>query len=77
MGTEISTRSGHLLAFGLPEPAFRFSDDAADVLEDVEAAGGVAMIAHPDSPRPEFRWTQWEIPGAWEVEILNGDTQWQ
>ena len=77
VGTEISTRSGHLLAFGLPEPAFRFSDDAAEVLEDVEAAGGVAMIAHPDSPRPEFRWTQWEIPGAWGMEILNGDTQWR
>jgi hypothetical protein len=77
VGTEVSTRSGHLLAFGLPEPPFRFSDDAAEVLEDVEAAGGVAMIAHPDSPRPEFRWTQWEIPGAWGIELLNGDTQWR
>jgi Carbohydrate binding domain (family 11)/PHP domain len=77
VGTEISTRSGHIIAVGLPEPAFRFSDDAAEVLEDIDTLGGVAMIAHPDSPRPEFRWTQWDLPGAWGIELLNGDTQWR
>jgi hypothetical protein len=75
VGTEISTRSGHLLAFGFPDSPLRFSDDAAEVLDDVDALGGVAMLAHPDSPRQDFRWTGENTPAPWGIEILNGDTQ--
>ena len=77
VGTEVSTRQGHLLAFGFPEPTFRFSDDASEVLEDVDYLDGAAVIAHPDSPKEGFRWTQWDIPGAAGIEILNGDTEWR
>jgi hypothetical protein len=77
VGTEISTRSGHILAFGLPEPTFRFSDDASEVLDDIRYLGGVAVIAHPDNRRQDFRWTQWDAPGPWGIEILNGDTEWR
>lgn len=76
-GSEISTRQGHVLVFGLKEPAFRFSDDASEVLDDVHALGATAIVAHPDSPRPDFRWTAWEAPGAWGIEVLNGDTEWR
>jgi PHP domain-containing protein/carbohydrate binding protein with CBM11 domain len=77
VGTEISTRSGHILAFGLREPRFRFSDDALEVLEDIRDLGGVAVAAHPDSRRKELRWTGWDLPGPWGLELLNGDSQWR
>jgi hypothetical protein len=37
----------------------------------------VAFAAHPLSPREDFRWTGWELPGPWGLEILNGDSQWR
>lgn len=77
VGTEISTASGHLLALGLDAPAFRFWGDPRAALDDVRALGGVAFAAHPDSPRPDLRWTAWDEPGAWGLEIFNGDSQWR
>jgi hypothetical protein len=77
VGTEISTRQGHLLGFGFPEPAFRFSDEASEAIEDLHALGGAAVVAHPDSPRQAFTWTAWDLPGPWGIELLNGDTQWR
>lgn len=77
VGTEISTRQGHVLGFGFPEPAFRFPDEASEVIEDIQALGGAAVLAHPDSPRQDFRWTRWDLPGPWGIELLNGDTQWR
>jgi hypothetical protein len=77
VGTEISTQQGHVLGFGFPEPAFRFPDEASEVIEDLQALGGAAVIAHPDSPRQDFRWTRWDLPGPWGIELLNGDTQWR
>ena len=77
VGTEVSTATGHLLGFGVPTPTFRFSGDAGDALQDVHDLGGVAFAAHPTSPRPDFRWENWDLPGAWGIELLNGDTQWR
>ena len=77
VGTEVSTTTGHLLGFGLPTPTFRFSGDASDALADINDLGGVAFVAHPTSPRRDFRWEDWDLPGAWGLEMLNGDTQWR
>jgi hypothetical protein len=77
VGTEISTRSGHMLALGLPDPAFRFTDDATEVFEDIDHFGGVALVAHPTSRNPDFRWRGWDLPGGWGIELLNGDSQWR
>jgi len=77
VGTEVSTGAGHVLGLGLPDPVFRFSGDAADALADVRDLGGVAFAAHPMSPREDFRWTGWELPGPWGLELLNGDSQWR
>jgi hypothetical protein len=76
-GTEISTTAGHLLGLGIPDPVYRFSGDAADALDDVRALGGSAYAAHPLSPREDFRWTGWELPGPWGMELVNGDSQWR
>ena len=77
VGTEISTRSGHVLGLGVPEPTFRFTDDAAEVFEDVDHLGGLAMVAHPMSPESDFQWRGWDLPGSWGIELLNGDSQWR
>jgi hypothetical protein len=77
VGTEISTRSGHVLGLGVPEPTFRFTDDAAEVFEDVDHLGGLAVVAHPMSPEADFRWQGWDLPGNWGIELLNGDSQWR
>lgn len=77
VGTEISTDHGHLLGLGIPDPEFRFSGDARDALEDVRDLGGFSFAAHPLSPRPDFRWTGWSLPGPWGIELLNGDSQWR
>jgi hypothetical protein len=77
VGTEISTTAGHLLGLGIPDPVFRFSGDARDGLEDIRDLGGIAFASHPTSPVPAFRWTGWDLPGPWGVELLNGDSQWR
>ncbi|PYQ54605.1 MAG: hypothetical protein DMF78_05205, partial [Acidobacteria bacterium] len=77
VGTEISTTAGHVLGLGIPDPVFRFSGDARDALDDVRDLGGVAFAAHPTSPRPDFRWTGWDLPGPWGMEVMNGDTEWR
>lgn len=77
VGSEISTTAGHLLGLGVPDPHFRFSGDARDALEDVRDLGGVAVVAHPQSPVESLRWTGWDHPGAWGLELLNGDSQWR
>jgi len=77
VGTEISTTAGHLVGLGISDPVFRFSGDARDALDDVRDLGGVSFAAHPLSPRPDFRWTGWDLPGPWGIEIMNGDSQWR
>lgn len=77
VGTELSTTAGHVLGLGIPDPAFRFSGDALDSLDDIRTLGGFAFAAHPTSPRSDFRWTGWDLPGPWGLELLNGDSQWR
>jgi hypothetical protein len=79
VGTEVSTASsGHVVGLGLREdPAFRFSGDPSDALDDVRFLGGSSFAAHPFSPRADFRWTAWDLPGPWGLELINGDSQWR
>jgi hypothetical protein len=79
VGSEISTAaSGHVVGIGLREdPAFRFSGDPRDALADVQYLQGAAFAAHPLSARPDFRWTAWDLPGPWGLELINGDSQWR
>ena len=77
VGAEISTTAGHILALGIADPAYRFSGDARDGLDDVRDLGGAAFAAHPTSPRDDLRWSGWDLPGPWGMEILNGDSEWR
>jgi hypothetical protein len=77
VGVEASTISGHVVALGLADPAFRFSRDPRDTLDDIRDLGGIAFLAHPASPRRDLRWSDWDAPGPWGMEVLNGDSQFR
>jgi hypothetical protein len=77
VGSELSTTAGHLLGLGIRAPTFEFSGGALEGLDDVRHLGGFAFAAHPSSPRADLRWTRWELPGPWGVELVNGDTVWR
>jgi hypothetical protein len=78
VGTEISSPAGHVLALGPDrDPPFRFNGDGLDALEDARDLGGVPFAAHPFSARADLRWTGWDLPGPWGLELLNGDSEWR
>jgi hypothetical protein len=75
-GVEISTRGGHYVAVGMPRSPYPLGGEAADVVDDVRRLGGFGIAAHPDSPKPELRWSDWTAPVD-AVELLNLDTSWR
>ena len=74
---EINTASGHAVALGLNASApYPFAGEARDVIEDVRRLGGKIVLAHPDSPRPDFGWR--DSPAAADgIEWLNIDSEWR
>lgn len=84
---EISVVEGHLVALGLAGAApYRLGGEARDVIEDVHRMGGFAIVAHPDSPRPDLRWRgpanagrggPGDLSGADGMEWLNADSEWR
>jgi hypothetical protein len=75
VGSELSTPAGHVLGLGLDrDPAWRFNGDGLDGLEDVRDLGGIPFAAHPFSSRVDLRWSGWDLPGPWGIELLNGDS---
>jgi hypothetical protein len=78
VGAELSTPAGHVLGLGLDrDPVYRFNGDGLDALEDIRDLGGVAFAAHPFSARPDLRFSGWQLPGPWGLELLNGDSEWR
>jgi hypothetical protein len=73
---EVSTASGHVIALGLPRTTYSLGGEARDVIEDIERIGGVAIAAHPASPRPQLRWTDSRVPVD-GLEWLNADSEWR
>ena len=73
---EISTSSGHYLALGLAQAPYRLAGEPRDVVEDVRRLGGVGVVAHPDSPKPDLQWHDWSVPFD-GLEWLNGDSEWR
>lgn len=69
VGTEISTDAGHLLALNVP-PSFDWGTrNPQEVLNRVNAAGGLAILAHPLSER--WPWTDWGVRGYAGMETIN------
>ncbi len=73
---EISTNDGHVIALDLPQTPYPLAGEARDVVDDIHRLGGFAIAAHPDSPKRELRWRDWDVKVD-AVEILNPDTGWR
>ena len=75
-GVEISTTGGHYVALDMPAAPYPLAGEPRDVVEDVRRLGGFGIAAHPDSPKPELRWRDWDAPVD-GVEWVNPDTSWR
>ena len=75
-GVEISTNGGHYVALGLPAAPYPLGGEASAVVEDVARLGGFGVVAHPDHPRPQLAWTDWDVPVD-GIEWLNADAAWR
>jgi hypothetical protein len=73
---EISTNQGHVVALDMPPAPYPLGGEARDVVEDVQRLGGFAIAAHPDSAKPELRWTARETPID-GLEWINLDSAWR
>ena len=73
---EISTADGHYVALGIGQAPYRLAGDARDVIDDVHRLGGFGFAAHPDSPKPDLRWREWDVPLD-GLEWLNADSEWR
>ena len=73
---EISTTGGHLVAVDLRQAPYPLGGKPGDVAEDVARLGGLGIVAHPESQKPEFRWRDWSIVFG-GMEWLNADSQWR
>jgi hypothetical protein len=73
---EISTTEGHYLALDMPASPYPLGGDARGVVEDVKRLGGFGVVAHPNSPKPDLSWRDWEAPFD-AIEWLNPDTSWR
>ncbi len=73
---EISTDGGHYAALGLPRTPYPLGGEPRDVVADVSRLGGFGFAAHPGSPKPALRWTDWSAPID-GLEWLNGDSEWR
>src|SRR6185436_1193339 len=75
-GVEISTTGGHYVAIDLPVSPYPLAGEPRDVIDDVRRLGGFGIAAHPDSPKPELQWHEWDAPFD-GIELLNPDTTWR
>jgi hypothetical protein len=75
-GVEISTTAGHYVALDMPASPYPLGGEPRDVVEDVARLGGFGIAAHPDSPKRELRWIDWNAPVD-GMEIINLDTSWR
>ena len=73
---EISTTGGHYIALGLGQAPYRLAGEPRDVIEDVTRLGGFGIAAHPDSPKSELAWREWQAPFE-GLEWLNADSAWR
>jgi len=75
---EVNTREGHVVALGLNTASpYPLAGPAQDVIEDIHRQGGVAILAHPDSPREALSWRGGQGIAADGVEWLNVDSEWR
>jgi len=73
---EISTSGGHYIALDMSTSPYPLGGEARDVVDDVKRLGGFGIVAHPDSPKDDLRWRDWDASFD-AIEIVNLDTAWR
>src|SRR4051794_30504345 len=73
---EISTNGGHYVALDMQPSPYPLGGEPAAVVEDVKRLGGFGIVAHPDSPKPELAWKDWDAPFD-GIEWLSADSEWR
>jgi len=71
---EVSGDDGHVVVLGLAKTPYPLGGEVRDIVEDVVRMGAMAVAAHPGSPKPSLRWTEWRSPFS-GLEWLNGDSE--
>jgi hypothetical protein len=75
-GVEISTSGGHYVALDMRPAPYPLGGEPSAVVEDVHRLGGFGIVAHPDSPKPELAWKDWDV--AFDgIEWLSADSEWR
>lgn len=81
VGTEVTPPTNHYLVFGdvkIPAASLGFQE----IIDQVNEAGGVGFIAHPDDSgnrtarMPSYGWTDREVEGFTGLEIWNHVSDW-
>ncbi len=73
---EVSSTDGHVVALGMSQAPYPLGGEARDVVADVHRLGGMAIAAHPGSPKPGLEWSDWEVPVD-GLEWVNADSEWR
>ncbi len=69
IGTEISTRGGHYLAFNVTQDIDRHKLTTQQVIDEVNRQGGLGFIAHPYFKKG--RWKDWTVTRFTGIEAYN------
>lgn len=69
IGNEISTDSGHLLAYDMQSKRNIFPDSAQEAIDIAREAKGIAVAAHPT--RRKTPWRDFAVKGIDGIEIMN------
>lgn len=75
-GVEISTSGGHYVALDMTPSPYPLGGEPAAVVEDVKRLGGLGIVAHPESPKPQLAWSDWNAPVD-GIEWLSADSEWR
>jgi hypothetical protein len=70
-GSELSVSRGHLVALDFRPPDGTFAQNAEEAAQEVAAAGGFTVIAHPFS---KTRWSWGGFAGYAGIEIVNSNS---
>jgi len=73
---EISTNGGHYVALDMQPAPYPLGGEPSAVVEDVKRLGGFGIVAHPDSPKSELAWKDWDAPFD-GIEWLSADSEWR
>ena len=71
-------QKNHLLVFGAGKEVSQFADDPQNLIDNINSAGGLSFIAHPNDPsapligEDDLNWVNWEVKGYTGIELWNG-----